>query len=114
MYGGFVPSFSERGMTSLYYACMKFRHYILSNTCIVSCQHDIVKHLLEKPVLSGRLGKWAYGLVEVDLVYLQLWAMKGQVTADFIVEHAVVEEEVGIVEVTPWDLFLRVLFALGM
>jgi hypothetical protein len=98
-------AFIEKLCLSLYYACMKFRHYILSNTCIVACQHDIVKHLLHKPVLSGWLGKWAYTLVEFDLVYLPLWAMKGQVIADFIVEHTVVEEEVCVVEVTPWDLF---------
>jgi hypothetical protein len=97
--------FIEKLCLSLYYACMKFRHYILSNTCIVACQHDIVKHWLQKPVLSGRLGKWAYALVEFDSVYLPLRTMKVQVIADFITEHAVVEEEVGVVEVTPWDLF---------
>jgi hypothetical protein len=98
-------AFIEKLCLSLYYACMMFRHYILSNTCIVAGQHDIVKHLLQKLVLSRRLGKWAYTLVEFDLVYLPLRAMKGQVIADFIMEHAVVEKVVGVLEITLWDLF---------
>jgi hypothetical protein len=43
--------FVEKLCLSLYYACTKFRHYILSSTCIVVCQHDIVKFMLQKPVL---------------------------------------------------------------
>jgi hypothetical protein len=74
---------------SLYYACSKFRHYILSSSCIVACQYDVVKHMLLKPILSGRMGKWAYALVEYDLAYEPLRSMKGQVVTDFMVDHAV-------------------------
>ena len=52
---------------SLLYACTKLRHYLLSNTRIVVCQTDVLKHMLQKPILSGRIGKWAYVLVEYDL-----------------------------------------------
>jgi hypothetical protein len=52
---------------SLYYACSKFRHYILSSSCVVACQYDVIKHMLLKPILSERIGKWAYALVEYDL-----------------------------------------------
>jgi hypothetical protein len=41
--------------------------------------------MLLKPSLSGRIGKWAYALIEYDLVYELLRSMKGQVVADFIV-----------------------------
>jgi hypothetical protein len=71
----------------LYYACTKLRHYLLSNTCIVACQTDVIKHMLHRPILRGRLGKWAYDLIEYDLVFQSLKTMKGQVVADFIVEH---------------------------
>jgi hypothetical protein len=54
---------------SLYYAFSKFRHYILSSSCVVACQYDVIKHMLLKPILSGRMGKWAYALVEYDLAY---------------------------------------------
>jgi hypothetical protein len=61
--------FVEKLCLSLYYACSKFRHHILSSSCIVACQYDVIKHMLLKPILSGRMGKWAYALVKYDLTY---------------------------------------------
>ena len=58
--------FIEKLCLSLYYACTKFRHYLLSNTCTVTCQIDVIKHMSQQPILSGRIGKWAYALVEFD------------------------------------------------
>jgi hypothetical protein len=49
--------FMEKLYLSLYYACSKFRHYILSSSCIVACQYDVIKLMLLKPVISGRIGK---------------------------------------------------------
>jgi hypothetical protein len=82
-------TFIEKLCLSLYYACTKFQHYILSSACMVVCQYDVIKFMLQRPILSGRLGKWAYSLVEYDLLYEPLRAMKGQVVADFIVDHMV-------------------------
>jgi hypothetical protein len=81
--------FVEKLCLSLYHACSKFRHYILSSSCMVPCQYDAIKHMLLKKILSGRIGKWAYALVEYDLAYEPLKSMKGQVVADFIVDHAI-------------------------
>jgi hypothetical protein len=53
----------------------------------VICQTDVIKHMLHKPILSGRLSKWAYSLIEYDLVYESLKSIKGQIVADFIVEY---------------------------
>jgi hypothetical protein len=39
--------------------------------------------------MSGRIGKWAYALIEYDLAYEPLKSMKGQVVVDFIVEHQI-------------------------
>jgi hypothetical protein len=61
--------FVKKLCLSLYYACSKYRHYILSSSCIVACQYDVIKHMLLKPILSGRMVKWAYELVEYDLAY---------------------------------------------
>jgi hypothetical protein len=55
--------FMEKLCLSLYYVCSKFRHYIFSSSCIVACQYDVIKHMLLKPILSGRIGKCAYALV---------------------------------------------------
>lgn len=96
--------FIEKLCLSLYYACAKFRPYILSSACVVVCQHDVIKHLIQKPVLSGRLGKWAYSLVEYDLSYELLRAKRGQIIADFIVEHQINTDVCG-VDIFSWKLF---------
>jgi ribonuclease HI len=91
---------------SLYYACSKFRHYNLSSSCVVACQYDVIKHMLLKPILSGRMGKWAYALVEYDLAYEPLRSMKGKLVANFIVDHAIdVDHSVNFVQLKPWGLY---------
>jgi hypothetical protein len=95
----------ERLCLSLYYACSKLRHYLLSNTCIVTCRHDVVRHMIQKPILDGKMGKWAYSLVEFDLLYEPLKAVKGLVVADFIVDHDMKIDDMCLVSVRPWMLF---------
>jgi ribonuclease HI len=98
--------FMEKLYLSLYYACSKFRHYIISSSCIVACQYDVIKHMLLNPILSGRMNKWAYALVEYDLAYELLRSVKGQVVADFIVNHAVdVDHTVSFVQLKSWGLY---------
>jgi hypothetical protein len=60
--------FVEKLCFSLYYACTKLRYYLLCSTCIVACQPNVIKHMFDRPTFSGRHGKWAYGLIEYDLV----------------------------------------------
>ena len=101
-------TFIEKLCLSLYYACTKLRHYLLSSTCIVTCQVDVIKHMLKKPILSGRISKWVYALVEYHLAYESLKSMRGQIVADFIVEHQIDDErdlEVGYITCTPWKLY---------
>jgi ribonuclease HI len=96
----------EKLCLSLYYACSKFQHYILSSSCVVACQYDVIKHMLLKSILSGRIGKWAYALVEYDLAYEPLRSMKVHVVADFIVDHAIeVDNPVSLVQHSPWGLY---------
>ena len=45
--------------------------------------------MLQNPIMSGRVGKWAYALIEYDLAYVPLKSMKSHVVADFIVEHRI-------------------------
>jgi hypothetical protein len=92
-------TFLEKLCLSLHYACAKFRHYMLMSRCTIVCQHDVIKHMLHTPILSGRLGKWAYSLVEYDLAFESLRARGGQVIADFIVDHNIApDEEIGVIE----------------
>jgi hypothetical protein len=62
---------------------------MLSSTCIVACQADVIRHMLQQSILSGKIGKWAYALIEYDLASKPLKSMKGQVVADFIVGHSI-------------------------
>jgi hypothetical protein len=95
----------EKLCLTLYYACLKFRQYILTSTCIVTCKHDVIKHMLQKPILSGWLGKWVYSLVEYNLEYEPLRAVKGQVLDNFIIDLGVENDDIGLVAIDPWKVF---------
>jgi hypothetical protein len=101
-------SFILRLCLSLFYAYSKLRYYLLASTCIVLCQADVIKHMLLQPILSGRIRKWAYALIEYDLAYESLKSIKGQVVADFIVGHNIdqnSDESCNLVSIYPWKLF---------
>jgi hypothetical protein len=69
-------SFIERSCLSLFYVCFKLRHYLFASTCVVACHADVIKHMLQQAILSGRIEKWAYALIEYDLTYEPLKSMK--------------------------------------
>jgi hypothetical protein len=82
-------SFIEKLCLSLLYACSKLRHYLLVSICVVACQADVIKHMLQQPILSGMIKKCAYALIEYNLAYEALKSMRGQVVVDFIVGHII-------------------------
>jgi hypothetical protein len=64
--------------------------------------------MLQQPILSGRIRKWAYALIEYDLAYESLKSIKGHVVADFIIVHSVDQngnESCNLVSICPWKLF---------
>jgi hypothetical protein len=62
--------------------------------------------MLYRPILRGRIGKWAYALIEYDLTFEPLKAFKGQILVDFIVEHGIdLKDEVNYLTFTPWKLY---------
>ena len=61
----------------------------------------MIKYKLQKQILSGRIGKWAY-----DLSCESMESMRGQIIADFIVEHRINDKhalKIGYVTCTPWN-----------
>jgi ribonuclease HI len=83
-------------------------HYLLSRTCIVACQADVIKYMLQQPIQCGRIRKWAYALIEYDLAYESLKSMKRQVVADFIVGHSIdqnSDKSYNLVSIHPCKLF---------
>jgi hypothetical protein len=62
--------------------------------------------MFHRPILSGRIGKWAYALIEYDLAFEPLKTLKGQVLVDFIVEHGIdLDDEVNYITCTPWKFY---------
>jgi hypothetical protein len=101
-------SFLEKLCLSLFYGCSKLRHYLLSSTCVVVCQADVISHMLQQSILSGRIGKWAYILIEYDLAHEPLKSIKGQIIADFIVGHSIdqnSDESCNLMSIRLWKLF---------
>ena len=92
----------EKLCLSLYYACAKMRHYLLSSICVVACQADVIKHMLYRPILCGRIDKWAYTLIEYDLTFEPLKTLEGQLLANFIVEHGIdLDDDIDYLTFTP-------------
>ena len=48
---------------------------------------DAIQNML-RPIHS-KIGEWAYALIEYDLAYESLKSMKGQIIANFIIEHRI-------------------------
>jgi hypothetical protein len=45
---------------------------------IIICKSDDIKHMLSAPVLKGRLRKWMFALLEFDIQYQPVNAVKGK------------------------------------
>lgn len=63
--------------------------------------------MLSKPILHSQIGKWALALTEYSLTYCPLKVVKGQIVADFIVNHSVVEAMEVYVETKHWKLYFN-------
>ncbi|XP_074283593.1 uncharacterized protein LOC141608135 [Silene latifolia] len=82
----------EKICLALVFAIQKLRHYIQVHTIHVVSKADPIKYILSRPVLSGRLAKWAVLLKQYDLVFVPQNAVKGQAIANFFVDHPVPAE----------------------
>jgi ribonuclease HI len=101
-------TFIKKLCLCLFYAWTKCRCYLLSSHCTVASQTDLIKYMLQNPIMSGRIGKWAYAFIEYDLAYEPLKSTKDQVVADFIVEHRINDThklDISYLTVTPWALY---------
>ncbi|XP_074299654.1 uncharacterized protein LOC141630799 [Silene latifolia] len=79
----------EKMCLALIFAIQKLRHYFQAHTVHVISKADPIKYILSRPVLSGRLAKWAVLLKQYDIVYIPQKAVKGQALADFLADHPV-------------------------
>ncbi|KAM1411305.1 hypothetical protein ACFXTO_024189 [Malus domestica] len=93
----------EKLCLALYFTASKLRHYMLPCHVHIIAKTDVIKYMLSKPMLTGRIGKWILALSEFSVQYVPQWAVKGQAIADFLAEHQESQEEIvnvpGILEV---------------
>ncbi|KAI5330336.1 hypothetical protein L3X38_029734 [Prunus dulcis] len=77
----------ERLCLALYFTAVKLRHYMLPHTIYIIAKTDLIKYMLTRPMLRGRIGKWTLALTEFTLRYVPQKAVKGQAVADFLADH---------------------------
>ena len=75
----------EKLVLALVNAKKKLRQYFESHPVTVYTDY-LIRQILAKPNLSGRLTKWAIALGVYDISYLPQTMKKGQVLADVLVE----------------------------
>ncbi|CAM8896658.1 unnamed protein product [Rhodiola kirilowii] len=95
----------EKICLALVFAVQKLRHYIQAHTVHVVSKADPIKYILSRPVLSGRLAKWAMLLKQYDLVFVPQRATKGQAIADFFADHPVPAEWEFSIDLPGEDIF---------
>ncbi|BFG20983.1 hypothetical protein CerSpe_072570 [Prunus speciosa] len=48
---------------------------------------DLIKYMLTRPIIRGRIGKWTMALSEFTFQYVAQKSVKGQALADFLAHH---------------------------
>lgn len=98
----------EKLCLSLYFVAIKLRHHLSSHNVLSIAKTDLIRYMLSKPILRGRIGKWMLALSEYCLQYVPQKAIKREALADHPsqVDDLTVKqaEEVTKVSVVPWQL----------
>nr|GEY44022.1 reverse transcriptase domain-containing protein [Tanacetum cinerariifolium] len=76
----------EKLILALVSASKRLKRYLQTHTIVVITDQPI-KQLLSNPKVTGRLLKWIFKLGEHDIQYRPRTSVKGQILADFIMEH---------------------------
>jgi len=106
----------EKTCLALMFAIKKLRHYLQAHSVRLISRADPLKYIISRPVLSGRLAKWALLLQEFEIVYVSQKAIKGQALTDFLADHPIPDEwnfsedlpdeDVLFIEMSePWKMF---------
>jgi ribonuclease HI len=93
----------EKLCLCLLFTCTKLQHILLFAEIIVVCKTDVIKHMLSALVLKGRLKKWMFALLEFDIQYQPMKAVKGQALADLIAER--INTNVATLSMCAWAMY---------
>ena len=50
-------TYIEKLCLALYFACTKLRHYLLKHRVYIISQTNLIKYMLNRPMLFGKIGK---------------------------------------------------------
>ncbi|KAG9458214.1 hypothetical protein H6P81_002722 [Aristolochia fimbriata] len=106
----------EKTCLALVFAVQKLRHYLLAHSTKLISRADPLKYIMSRPILSGRLAKWALLLSEFEIDFVPQRAIKGQALANFLADHPIPaeweiseefpDEEIFLVEIlSPWEMY---------
>ncbi|KAM2335690.1 hypothetical protein ACFXTH_013074 [Malus domestica] len=62
---------------AVFFATSKLQHYMLPSVTQVIAQTDVIRYMLSRPIVKGRIGKWTMALSEFSLQYVPQKAVKG-------------------------------------
>ncbi|KAI5334573.1 hypothetical protein L3X38_024706 [Prunus dulcis] len=98
----------ERLYLALYFTVVKLKHYMLPFTIYIIAKTDLIKYMLTRPMLRGRIGKCTLALTEFAFRYVPQKTVKGQAVADFLADHQGEEiENMNYFDITNADLLTR-------
>ncbi|XP_062021144.1 uncharacterized protein LOC133737640 [Rosa rugosa] len=83
----------EKLCLALYFSAIKLRHYMLPSIVQIISKTDLIKYMLTRPIIRGRIGKWTMALSEFTFKYVAQKSVKGQALADFLAHHPSTEME---------------------
>ncbi|CAL8157740.1 unnamed protein product [Prunus armeniaca] len=98
----------KRLFLALYFTAVKLRHYMLPYTIYIIVKTDLIKYMLTRPMLRGRIGKWTLALTKFAFRYVPQKAIKGQAVTDFLADHPREEiENMDSLDIVNADLLTR-------
>ena len=60
---------------------------MLAYVVLIIAQTDVIKYMLSKPILSGKMCRWSLVLVEFWFIVVPQKAVKGQALTYFLADH---------------------------
>jgi hypothetical protein len=78
----------EKLCCALIWATKRLRQYILYHTTWLISKLDPLRYICEKPYLLSRIARWQVLLVEYDIIYMTMKAVKGSAIADHLADNA--------------------------
>ena len=60
---------------------------MLSVSTYIICQTDMFKYMLSRPIMRGRIRKWAFPLIKISLQFRSQRSEKGQAITNFLTDH---------------------------